>query len=64
MKQQAVDDGFTYARKIYNQLQVCIDSARAGQAGAFDPMDGNAIKAWICELGEQNTIYLYSVRIC
>ncbi|KAK4105259.1 hypothetical protein N658DRAFT_482787 [Parathielavia hyrcaniae] len=51
-KQQAVDDGFTYAREIRARLEQALDDIEAGHATAFDLMGGNEIRAWIDDMAD------------
>jgi hypothetical protein len=52
LKQQAVDDAFTYAREIRDVLQEAFDGIDPGHATAFDLMGGNEIRAWIEDMSE------------
>jgi hypothetical protein len=63
LKQQAVNDAFTYAHEIRDLLQEAFDGIDPGHATAFDLMGGNEIRAWIEDMGEY-LVWVQLLRSC
>ncbi|KAL2262086.1 hypothetical protein VTK26DRAFT_2518 [Humicola hyalothermophila] len=61
-KQQAVDDGFAYARQLCSVFCTAYDHVGPGHAMAFDLMGGYEIRSWIEELDKEDLIQVEMLR--